>query len=173
MNEDYVKDYLDYLKIDKKYSPHTILSYEANLKHFLAWLKKDVCKVNKKDLEAFLSLLSEEKQTSSIAHYITVLKEFYKFLEKEGFITNNPSLYLEMPKVRKKLPSVLSEEEVSLLLDISLNTPIDFRNKAMLELMYSTGLRISELLEIKVHEINLEEASLKVMEKDRKNVFFL
>lgn len=168
-NEDYLKDYLDYLKIDKKYSNNTILSYKANLKHFLNYLKKDVTKTNKKDLDEFLSLLNKEnKKTTSIAHYITVIKEFFKFLEKEEWLTNNPSIYLEMPKLRHHLPNVLSEDDVLKILDINLNNKYDYRNKAMLELMYSTGIRISELLDIKVHDINIHEATLKVMGKGSK-----
>ncbi len=168
-NIDYLKDYLDYLKIDKKYSENTILSYEANLKHFLLFLKIDLDKVTIKDLEAYLELLDKEnKTTRTIAHYITVLKEFFKFLEREEIIEKNPTLYLVQPRLNKTLPNVLSEEEIFKILDIPLNNKYDYRNKAMLELMYSSGLRISELIEVKVHDINLDEATIKVMGKGSK-----
>ncbi len=168
-NIDYLKDYLDYLKIDKKYSENTILSYEANLKHFLSFIEKDIKKINTKDLENYLEILNKEKKsTRTVAHYITVIKEFFKFLEREEVIDENPTLYLEQPKLRKSLPNVLSEEEIFKILDIPLNNKYDYRNKAMLELMYSSGLRISELIEVKIHDLNLEEASLKVMGKGSK-----
>lgn len=168
-NIDYLKDYLDYLKIEKKYSENTCLSYQANLKHFQEVIQKEVTNITKEDIETFLSVLNrEKKQTRTIAHYITVLKEFFKFLELEEVISFNPMLTIELPKVRKKLPTVLSEEEIEKILDTPFNTAYDYRNKAMLELMYSTGVRISELLEIKRSDINLEEATLKVMGKGAK-----
>jgi integrase/recombinase XerD len=168
-NKEYLKDYLEYLKIDRKYSDNTISSYEANLKHFLFSTPKEIENITIQDLEQFLELLNKEKKsTRTIAHYITVLKEFFKFLEREEIISENPTLYLVQPKLNKSLPNVLSEEEVLQILDIPLNNKYDYRNKAMLELMYSSGLRISELIEVKVHDINLEEASLKVMGKGSK-----
>ena len=169
MNNDYLKDYLDYLRIDKKYSNNTILSYEANLKHFFKYYKNKIEDIKKDDLDSFMSILiNEDKKNSSIAHYVTVLKEFFKFLEKEELIKKNPSIYLEMPKLTKHLPNVLSEDDVLKILDINLNNKYDYRNKAMLELMYSTGIRISELLDIKIHDINTFEATLKVMGKGSK-----
>ncbi len=167
-NIDLLKDYLDYLKIDKKYSKNTLLSYEANLKHFYAFTKGDIF-TSKQTLTSFIASLKEEgKSARTIAHYITVLKEFYKFLEREEISTENPTLYLEQPKLRKSLPHVLSEEEVTRLLDIPLKNEFDYRNKAMIEVLYSSGLRISELLQIKMYDINLEEATLKVMGKGSK-----
>jgi len=169
MNKDYLNDYLDYLKIDKKYSNNTIMSYNANLKHFFEYYKNDIRTIKKEDLDNFMNILiNENKKNSSIAHYVTVLKEFFKFLEKEEIIKKNPSIYLEMPKLTRHLPNVLSEDDVLKILDINLNNKYDYRNKAMLELMYSTGIRISELLDIKIYDINLNEATLKVMGKGSK-----
>ena len=169
MNKDYLNDYLDYLKIDKKYSNNTIMSYNANLKHFFEYYKNDIRTIKKEDLDNFMNILiNENKKNSSIAHYVTVLKEFFKFLEKEEIIQKNPSIYLEMPKLTRHLPNVLSEDDVLKILDINLNNKYDYRNKAMLELMYSTGIRISELLDIKIYDINLNEATLKVMGKGSK-----
>ena len=167
-NIDLLKDYLDYLKIDKKYSRNTLLSYEANLNHFYTFTKGDIS-ISKQELTLFIeSLKKEGKSTRTIAHYITVLKEFYKFLEREENIKENPTLYLEQPKMKKSLPHVLSEEEVTRLLDIPLKNEFDYRNKAMLEILYSSGLRVSELLQLKMYDINLEEATLKVMGKGSK-----
>ena len=101
-------------------------------------------------------------------YYYYIFYQFLKFLEKEEVIKKNPSIYLEMPKLTKHLPNVLSEDDVLKILDINLNNKYDYRNKAMLELMYSTGIRISELLDIKIHDINTFEATLKVMGKGSK-----
>jgi integrase/recombinase XerD len=168
MNIDYIKDYLDYLKIDRKYSKNTITSYETNLMRFYNFTNGDIF-VSKSVITSFIQNLKKEgKSNRTIAHYITVLKEFYKFLEKEEVITNNPTIYLEQVKLKNSLPTVLDEDEVERLLEIPLNNKYDYRNKAMLEILYSSGLRISELLNLKVHDINLDEANIKVLGKGSK-----
>ncbi len=167
-NIDLLKDYLDYLKIDKKYSKNTLLSYEANLKHFYHFIGGNIFISKQKMISFIESLKKEGKSPRTIGHYITVLKEFYKYLEREEVMKENPTLYLEQPKMKKSLPHVLSEEEVTCLLDLPLKNEFDYRNKAMLEVLYSSGLRISELLQIKMYDINLEEATLKVMGKGSK-----
>lgn len=170
---DEIKDFLDYLIIDKKYSINTKKAYENDLKQYQLYLfqKKinSITKVTKEDLRDYLVFLNKEgNQERSIAHKITVLRQFYKYLEIENIIKNNPTLYIEMPKLRHSLPKVLSIEEVDKLLDIPLNSAYDFRNKAMLELMYATGLRISELINLKVHDINLDMATARVHGKGNK-----
>ena len=167
-NKDVLKDYLDYLQIDKKYSANTIASYQSNLEHYYTFVKNEIY-ISKEEILSFIETLKKEgKSSRTIAHYVTVLREFYKFLEREKKIDTNPSIYLEQPKLKKSLPHVLSEEEVKLLLEIPLHTVYDFRNKAMLEVLYSSGLRISELLNIMVQDLNLEECTLKVMGKGSK-----
>jgi integrase/recombinase XerD len=163
----YIEEYITYLKVDKKYSKNTIDSYYENLKK-LENLKKDILTITQEDLRNFIQKELSNLEVSSIKHHITVLKEFYKFLEREEYIKTNPTLYLEMPKEKKKLPSTLTEDEINRLLDVKLVDNYSYRNKAMLELMYSAGLRVSELLQIKIHDINLEEATLKVMGKGSK-----
>ena len=86
----------------------------------------------------------------------------------EGYIKENPTIYLTIPKQKRLLPEVLTEDEIIKLLDINLIDKYAYRNKAMLELIYSSGLRVSELLNIKIHDINLNEATLKVMGKGSK-----
>lgn len=167
-HKDLLNDYLDYLKIDKKYSENTLLSYKANLEHYYTFTNGEI-HISKEEILSFIeSLKKEGKGARTIAHYITVLKEFYKFLQREEVVTENPTLYLEQPKMKKSLPHVLSEEEVTKLLDMPLINVYDYRNKAMLELLYSSGLRISELLSLTTHDINLEEQTVKVMGKGAK-----
>ncbi len=167
-NRNIFNDYLDYLKIDKKYSQNTILSYQSNLEHYYNFVKGEIF-VSKKEILQFIETLHKEgKSSRTLAHYITVLKEFYKYLEREGINKENPSIYLEQPKLKKSLPHVLSEEEITKLLDIPLRSPYDYRNKAMLEVLYSSGLRISELLDTMVYDVNLEACTIKVMGKGSK-----
>ena len=104
----------------------------------------------------------------SLAHLITVLRSFYSFLSKEGIINQNLCSDIVMPKIEAKLPSYLTSEEVNKLLDIKLEKPNDYRNKAMLELAFATGLRVSELVNLKVSDINFNDCYLRVMGKGKK-----
>lgn len=170
INEDYITDYLNYLKIDKKYEKNTLLSYENDLKKFNKYLNnKSIVKVDKKDILNFLN--SERKNNKSektLSHNLTVLRNFYKFLEVNEEINYNPTIDLKYLKVTKTLPHVLSVDEVNLLLDISLNKKQDYRDKAILELTYSSGLRISELTNLKFEDMNLKENLVRVMGKGKK-----
>ncbi len=162
-----MNDYLDYLLIEKKYSDNTIKSYENDLNELKDYIKGDITKLTKDDIVNFINE-NKSKSDKTIAHFITVFRGFYKYLNQENIIKVNPMLNIPMPKTRKTLPKVLSIDDVNKLLDIELTNKNDYRNKAMLELMYSTGIRISELINIKIHDINIENCTLKVMGKGSK-----
>lgn len=162
-----MNDYLDYLLIEKKYSDNTIKSYENDLNELEDYIKGDITKLTKDDIVNFINE-NKSKSDKTIAHFITVFRGFYKYLNQENIIKVNPMLNIPMPKTRKTLPKVLSIDDVNKLLDIELTNKNDYRNKAMLELMYSTGIRISELINIKIHDINIENCTLKVMGKGSK-----
>lgn len=164
----YIKDFLDYLLIDKKYSINTKKSYENDLFNFSSYSKKELTKITKNDILSYLEYLKSMEKPRTIAHNLTVLRSFYKYLELENVIDKNPTSNIDMPKLPKTLPKVLSIEEINLLLDIRLNDKYDYRNKAMLELMYATGLRISELINLKMENVHLENCTLLVMGKGKK-----
>ncbi len=170
MNKDYIKEYEDYLRIDKKYSNNTIMSYMNDLNKFDSFLNnKDITKIDKTTIRLFIE--SEKKRKLSdrtISHDLIVIKNFYKYLEKNNTIKNNPSVDIELPKLKKTLPHVLSLDEVDKILDIELKDKYAYRNKAMLELMYSSGLRISELVNLKIQDIDLEEDIVRVTGKGSK-----
>ena len=168
MNNDYIEEYLNYLIIDKKYSINTVNSYRNDLINFDKSINKDFKKLTKSDIKDFLLKKQKECSDKTISHYLTTLREFYKFLKIDEQIKNSPTDYLELPKLKKSLPKVLSKEEVDKLLNIELNNKYDYRNKAMLELIYATGIRISELLNIKLHELNISNCSLRIMGKGSK-----
>lgn len=174
MNEfkNYIEDFLDYLLIDKKYSNNTIESYENDLKKYYEFQKQrnmDIHNIKKEDIKEYLKYLKESKMSDkSISRNISSIRTFYKFLLVEKVITKNPVEFIELPKLKKSLPTVLSTEEVSRLLDISVVDAFSARNKAMLELMYATGLRVSELVQLKKQDINFEDALLKTMGKGSK-----
>lgn len=166
----FVKEYLNYLLIDRKYSNDTIHSYQNDLEKFCVFFKnKKLENINKQDIRDYLKFLEKENLNSkSIAHNISVLRSFYKFLIISKKTENDPMVFIELPKIPKTLPNVLSIDEVDRLLSIDVKDKYSARNKAMLELMYSSGLRISELINLKVVDISLDEALVKIFGKGSK-----
>ena len=168
MNEKFIEEFIDYLRFERKYSENTISSYKRDLNKMNIYIKKEFTKLNKKDIQNYIQKLSKEENTSSVSRCISTLKSFYKFLEINKYTNSNPLTTITNPKTQKKLPKVLSEEEIDKLLDINLNTNFDYRNKAMLELMYSSGLRVSELVNLKVNDIDLVNSSVRIFGKGSK-----
>ena len=169
MNKDYINQYEDYLKIDKKYSMNTVSSYTKDLIKFSNFINKNILNVTKNDILSFLEYEKKlMKKDRTINHDLIVIKNFYKYLEKEEEIKINPASNIDTPKLRKSLPHVLSVSDVDKLLDITLNDKYSYRNKAMLELMYSSGLRISELVNLKMQDIDLMENIIRVYGKGSK-----
>lgn len=168
MNEKYINEFIDYLRFEKKYSENTVESYQRDLNKINICLKKDFVKLNKKDIQNYIQTLSKEENASSVSRCISTLKSFYKFMEINKYTNSNPLTTITNPKTAKTLPKVLSEEEVDKLLNITLNTDFDYRNKAMLELMYSSGLRVSELINLTVNDIDLVNSSVRIFGKGSK-----
>lgn len=166
MNE--IKDFLNYLLIDLKYSNNTIETYRYTLEEFEKIIKKDLKKVNESDIESYIQLLQKKDDPKTINHHLNVLTSFYNFLLIEEIINKNPIQNIDKLKTRKKLPKVLSKEEIIKILDIDLINKYSYRDKAMLELMYSSGLRISELVSLKIYNIDLDMGILRVMGKGSK-----
>jgi len=166
VTNEYITKYLSYLKYERKLSDNTIKSYFNDLKKLDIYFKGNIVPMTNDDIQKYFHSLKEDART--IRHYITVINSFYSFLEDEKYVSNNPCDAIPIPKVARKLPNYLTEEEVSRLLTVSLYTPYDFRNKAMLELLYATGLRISELCNLKVTDIDLDNSLVRVMGKGKK-----
>ncbi len=166
-----MEKYLDYLKYEKKLSLNTYLSYENNLiKLNQFFSSKDVfndsSKLTQEDLKLFFYKLNSTNKTK--AHYLTVINSYFDYLVNEGIIKCNPAAGIKMPRIEKKLPKYLSLEEVDRLLDIRLDTPLDYRNKSILELLYASGMRISELTNLKVSQIDFDEDTVRIMGKGKK-----
>lgn len=170
--EDILNDFCDYLKIDKRYSDLTVESYRTEIKGYLDFFKEKNIKVKdikNSDIKDYLAYIKKgETSERTLAHNVSVIRTFYKFLLTLKIIERNPTEFLELPKSRKKLPTVLSKEEVEKLLDIDLTDCYSYRNKAMLELLYSTGLRVSELVNLELSNIDLENCTLKTIGKGNK-----
>ena len=112
----------------------------------------------KQYIKDYLKYRSDE-ESSTIAHNLTVIKNFHTYLLKEKIVNKDVSEFIERPKLRKNLPKSLSVEDVDKLLDIKLDSPFDYRNKAMLELMYGCGLRVSELINLETKILSLSPSS--------------
>ncbi len=165
--EENVLDYLNYLKYERKLSSNTYESYAYNLKKITKYFEdKSLTHLTEDEIRLFLYNSKESKKT--IAHYLTVLKSFYDYLLDNEIIKVNPCLNIKMPKLEKSLPKFLTEEEVNRLLDIKLQKPLDYRDKAMLEVLYATGIRISELLDLTLNSYNEKGCFIKVMGKGSK-----
>lgn len=165
----YLENYIDYLKYERKLSNNTIKSYFDNLYIYDEYLNNsnlDLFKINKKELETFIANL--DLTSKSKAHYITVLKSLYNYFIDLNYIKENPMDSIKLPRLEKTLPEYLTIEEVNKILDINLRTPIDYRNKAMLELLYATGMRISELLDLKLSDIDYKNEIVRVYGKGSK-----
>lgn len=165
-----IEKYIEYLQFEKKLSKNTLDSYQNDLNKFTNFFKnKKLDQINITDMHKYIEFLkSENNAATTIAHNITVINSFYTFLNNENNTIINPCLNLMSPKIPQKLPNYLTEEEVDKLLDISLDNAFSYRNKAMLELLYATGIRVSELISLKFVNLELDDDYIRVMGKGSK-----
>ena len=165
-----IEKFVEYLIIDKKYSENTVKSYKNDLKKFKNYFKNtNINNISERHIKNYLKKLKDDNNDNkTINHNISTLRSFYKFLLIEKTIKNNPMEYIEMPKTKKTLPKTLSIEEIDKLLDINLTDDFSYRNKAMIELMYSSGLRVSELINVKIHDIDTSNCIIRIMGKGKK-----
>lgn len=179
MNKDFKKDYLigsflDYLFIEKGLSQNTVLSYKNDIHSFSLWSLKELGiplkKINKIDINQFIShLFKEGLKSSSVNRKISTLKAFYLFLLKKKEIEASPMEDIVMPKQEKYLPVSMSEIEVEKLLNSpDVNISIERRDKAMIEMLYATGMRVSELVNLKLIDIDIQRSVIKVLGKGSK-----
>ncbi len=164
---EYVSKYLGYLEYERKLSDNTLASYSNDLKDLDIYFNGNLLNNKYDDMSTYFNNINNIG-SRSLAHHITVVNSFYEFLVREKVIENNPCLNIILPKLPQKLPNYLTEEEINKLLDINLVTPFDYRNKAMLELLYATGLRISELVNLKITDIDLHNCFVRVFGKGKK-----
>jgi len=170
--ENNLKEFINYIYIEKKLSDNTKNAYNQDLSNYIEYLsEKGITspdKIKKEDIIKYIGNLSENISSRSVNRKIVSIKSFHKFLVRESIIKTNVTSDIDSPKIGKYLPKVLNIEEINKLLDIKPVTPFDYRNKAMLELMYATGLRVSELVNLKLDDINLEMAIVRCMGKGSK-----
>ena len=167
INDIELNRYKIYLKTIKKFSDNTIDAYIHDLLKLKKFTKKDLIKTTKSDLEKFNKTLNELDPKSK-ARVISSIKSFYKYEMIKGNVYENISNVLIIPKFKKSIPDILSIEEVDKLLDIEVLDHISARNKAMLELMYASGLRVTELINLKPNDVDLENNTVRTMGKGKK-----
>jgi len=168
--------FIDYIQYEKRYSPHTVLAYRNDLAQFYLFLKShysvsDIRDVTHPMVRSWLVELMETKiSTRSVNRKLTTLKSYYKFLLKEGIVTVNPMRKIVSPKTSKRLPSFVEKEKMDLLFET-----IDFgegfhalRDRLLLEMLYDTGMRLSELVNLKESDIDFHHSNLKVVGKRNK-----
>ena len=167
----YIAEYLDFLKIEKRHSPNTVLAYWRDINRFFSYLSKNKLNhVTSSDLRSFLIKLREEGlSTSTVARCLSSVKSFYSYLSGESLISVNPTENIESPRPWRKLPYVISMEEVdALLVTPDVKTLVGLRDLAMLELLYATGLRVSELIGVKIDAVDLKVGYLRSLGKGSK-----
>ncbi|MCK5579639.1 MAG: tyrosine recombinase XerC [Candidatus Omnitrophica bacterium] len=167
----YVDKFLAYLEIEKNYSPHTILNYSIDLKEFLEFVEGTaITKVSYLHLRRFLAHLREKNhKPRTLARKMSSLRSFFRFLRREGLIKENPALLLTTPKLDKPLPKFLTEKEmVQLIESPSFDKVPGKRDRAIMETLYSTGIRVSELVSMDVDSIDFISNIVKVLGKGKK-----
>ena len=166
MNEN-LENYRNYLKYERAYSDNTVGAYMNDLNKYEEFLKKDILESDTEDLERYLKYIKNLESTT-VAHKITSIKSYFNYNIKRGIVSVNPADKVSRPKLTKHLPEYLTEEEVGKLLDVEVKSPYDYRNKTILELLYSSGIRISELVNIKTPNYDSEECLIRIMGKGSK-----
>lgn len=166
MNEN-LENYRNYLKYERAYSDNTVGAYMNDLNKYEEFLKKDILESDTEDLERYLKYIKNLESTT-VAHKITSIKSYFNYNIKRGVVSVNPADKVSRPKLTKHLPEYLTEEEVGKLLDVEVKSPYDYRNKTILELLYSSGIRISELVNIKTPNYDSEECLIRIMGKGSK-----
>jgi integrase/recombinase XerC len=168
-----IAEFLAYLKHEKNASPHTIAAYERDLKQVAAYLKEREVRWDKAGnviLRGFLAELHEKKRRkTTVGRKLAALRSFYDFCLRKKWIAENPAKILATPRQEKHVPSFLSEDETSELLELPRSAePLDLRDKAILELFYATGIRVSELVGIETADLHLGERLVRVRGKGKK-----
>jgi integrase/recombinase XerC len=169
-SKNYFEQFLLFLKSEQNVSPHTLRAYAGDLSDFLIFADKNPKDIDNLDIRSFLaSLHHKDLKKSSVSRKLATIRSFFKFLHRHGYVKNNPAKLVSNPKVPKELPRFLSIDEVFHLIETPEGgsfTPA--RDKAILELLYSAGLRVSELTALDMSDLDIKESLLRAKGKGRK-----
>ena len=165
-----IKDYKNYLRIERGMSPNTVASYCHDVEGFLEWCQIEPRAVTTADIEAYLGKVTADGLSKrSTARLLSSLRSFFSWCVEEGEITDNPCDRVDAPKLGQYLPAVLSVKEVEAILEsVDLKAPFGKRNRAILEVLYGCGLRVSEAANLRISHIHLDEGFVDVIGKGNK-----
>lgn len=172
----YQESFINYLQYEKRYSSHTVTAYKKDLDQFVQFCTEevgdfDVKRADTKLVRSWIVSLMEKNLTPrSVNRKVTTIKSFFKFLMKEHIVESNPATLLALPKIRKKLPNFVEENNLNHLLDDGFfdENFTAIRDKLIITLLYGTGIRLAELLNLKEADINRKESSIRVLGKRKK-----
>lgn len=168
------EQFLDYLENEKQYSKYTIKAYHEDILEFLTFLNREQItqleEITYSVIRNYLVYLYDKKYSKkTISRYISTLRSCFKYFTEEGIVVENPTLLISNPKLDKKLPHYLNNVEMEQLLDVEKETtPLSIRNETIMEFLYSTGVRVSELVSIQLNDIQLSQKKLIVLGKGNK-----
>ncbi|MDP2726758.1 MAG: site-specific integrase, partial [Dehalococcoidia bacterium] len=174
MMSDLLVRYVDHLRAERNLSPYTVRNYRDDVWEFLRFLKgegiQSVGLVDRVALRRYLAWLQKKgRARASIARKMAEVRSFFRFLVREGLVERNPLLNVSSPKVEKRLPSFLTgQEALDLVKDVVDTTPQGQRDRALLEILYAAGLRVSEVVGLDLGDISLERRELRVLGKGSK-----
>lgn len=166
----YIKNFLQYLEIERNVSPHTIRAYKKDLKDFSEYFKSDNEDIDMIDIRGFVSkMITKGKSKTTVSRKLATIRSFFNYLYQEGFVKINPARLVPTPKAPKHLPNFLSVDDVFNLVQVPEGIGLlPVRDRAILEMLYSSGLRVSEAASLNVEDINTRDGLLKARGKGKK-----
>jgi integrase/recombinase XerC len=170
----YLEQFINYIEIEKRYSFNTVKNYERDLEDFYDFLNKEaidsIKNIDYKVVRLYLNYMYQKKYSKkTISRNISTLRSFFKYLKKHNHINNNPMLLITNPKQDKKLPNFLYYNELTKILDIpDEKTPFGLRDALIIELFYSTGIRVGEIVNIRIKDIDLSNKKINIIGKGNK-----
>jgi len=169
--KEFIEGFKAYLSVEKNFSSYTLRAYSSDVIAFILWLDGEDCtKADFNKLREYLHFIQRfEYKKTTIARKIASIRTFYKFLFRERYIETNPAVSLSAPKKPKSLPKFLTPDEIEQILNnVKIDTPSGFRNRVIIELLWATGMRVSELSGLNFGDLNLEENEIRVFGKGAK-----
>ena len=169
--QELIKKFREHLALEKGFSPHTVRNYMSDLAQFAGFLEENSLGIDPDpvSIRRYIAILSRKNEKSSIGRKLASLRRFYRYLVREGILTGNPLEGVATPKTKKEIPKVFSVDSIFSLLDVSTGKkPLSLRDKAILELLYSSGLRVSELTGLDTINIDLSSGMVRVLGKGNK-----
>ena len=171
VSKKYLQEFKLYIEVEKNFSKHTVTAYSSDILSFLIWLNdRNIADVSYSVIREYLLYIQQFNYSkTTTARKIASLRTFYRFLYRERVIETNPAIGVHSPKRGKSLPEFLTETEIEQVLNnVKMDSPAGYRNRAILELLYATGMRISELSDLNFENLNLDENEIKVFGKGSK-----